>query len=803
MTPDRQTVLEFWEERSDLVDRAIARGCRAHSEEIEDWSTYEWAQSLQDLANLSGGRDAFYDRPTIGVAYGLWYHARRVNPLVSEVERIVRQEADKGFQALTIVDLGSGTGATSWAAALVTWAIRQAGGIPPMVNVHEVESSTFMRRTSTALWDALGQELGLVEDVSRRQWSVSWPEMSLDADEPTWLIASYLLDHTDRHRREEITKSLCRVVDNCGADGVIFTVSQNKRHIAKEVIDDLETDHDWISVNRRGRTLWSGDLDETADARREIYSRQDLGQDPLLAKTPSFHIDTPSVLQATRGFGDETRLLPFRSSSRWFSLNDEQEEAASPGNRSVLLKGAAGSGKSVVLVEVLARLIERSPIGQPRSVLVTSFNKYMVQLLAGWFTDRMNSVGIRSFNRTNDTSSCIKFSGVGTGSDQVTFCNWDQAPTRLAGLTLDSHVTHDSVWLREAGSITEELLATNPDFRPLGSDNYAADPEFQLMELRRVVYGLMATTKDKYLEVERTGRIRAIGVRQRELVWSVIERAPQSTFTHRRIRLLEEATTGHINGEFTDLFVDEAQDFLPADIECCYALREGNNPVFMVVDQAQALHTGSSYQTPGSPAGANWLSIELFGSYRLPVAIANCVRPLAESIQQTHEEEGISTADIAIPHSRKASVVGVRPIVVVGDEAELARSIHEIRFAYNGYLSAESESNQITICEPDLPLARAIGGLGDHATPTTVKKIKGLERGFVVWSTRTNLGNADESAESVYTIATRSSCILVIAVDPEETSNLSREILDKLDQEHLMFWNQESETWWDRAFSPF
>jgi hypothetical protein len=286
-------------------------------------------------------------------------------------------------------------------------------------------------------------------------------------------------------------------------------------------------------------------------------------------------------------------------------------------------------------------------------------------------------------------------------------------------------------------------------------------------------------------------------------VWSVIERAPQSTFTHRRIRLLEEATTGHINGEFTDLFVDEAQDFLPADTECCYALREGNNPVFMVVDQAQALHTGSSYQTPGSPAGANWLSIELFGSYRLPVAIANCVRPLAESIQQTHEEEGISTADIGIPHSRKASVVGVRPIVVVGDEAELARSIHEIRSAYNGYLSAESESDQITICEPDLPLARAIGGLGDHAHATTVKKIKGLERGFVVWSTRTNLGNADESAESVYTISTRSSCILVIAVDPEETSNLSREILDKLDQEHLMFWNQESETWWDRAFSPF
>ena len=174
-------------------------------------------------------------------------------------------------------------------------------------------------------------------------------------------------------------------------------------------------------------------------------------------------------------------------------------------------------------------------------------------------------------------------------------------------------MTHDSVWVREAGSITEELLATNPDFRPLGSDNYAADPEFQLMELRRVVYGLMATTKEKYLEVKRTGRTRAIGPRQRELVWSVIESAPQSTFTHRLIHLLEEAIAGHINGVFTDLFVDEAQDFLPADIECCYALRRGNNPVFMVVDQTQALHTGSSYQRPKSPPGSNWDHVELLG----------------------------------------------------------------------------------------------------------------------------------------------------------------------------------------------
>ena len=804
MRPDRQTVLGFWEERGDVIDRAIARGCRAHSKEIGDWSPYEWEKSLEDMGSLSSSRDAFYDRPTIGVAYGLWYHARRVNPLVSEVERIVRWEADRGSRALTIVDLGSGTGATSWAVALVTWAIRQGGGTPPQVNVYEVESSTFMRQTSTALWGALGQEIGPVHELVRRhEEKVSWPEMKLDADEPTWLIASYLLDHTDRHRRDEITKSLCQVVDNCSAVGVIFTVSQNKREIAQEVIDQLETDYGWKPRQRRGRNLWSGSLIETSRARREIYSRQGLERHNFLAQDPSFIREMPSVLQATRSPGDEARLLPFPSSSRWPRLNEDQEGAARS-DRSVLLQGAAGSGKSIVLVERLAKIIQRSRVGQPRSILVTSFNKDMIGLLTRWFTERMDDAGIRSFTRTASADGYSEFSNVGTGSDRVTFCNWDKAPTRLARLVPPGPID-DSVWLRRAASITKELLATNPDFRSIDTDNVAADPEFQLMELKRVVYGLMATTKDKYLEIERIGRGRGLRRRgpQRELVWSVIERAP-STYTHRRMHLLKEVLGGRMNGKFTDLFVDEAQDFLPADIECCYALRKGENPTFMVVDQTQALHTGSSYQSPKPPPGSRWERYELLGSYRLPVTVANCVRSLGESIQRSKEQAGLSTDDIALPSSRKASVVGVRPVVVVGDEVSLARSIKEIRSTYDGYLSAEdllAESRRltITICEVDHSLERALLYFGLQVETTTIKKIKGLERGFLVWSTRSDLGNPDESQESAYTIATRSSCILVIAVDPSKTPDQAVEILGELDREYLMFWNQASEDWWNQT----
>jgi superfamily I DNA and RNA helicase len=272
------------------------------------------------------------------------------------------------------------------------------------------------------------------------------------------------------------------------------------------------------------------------------------------------------------------------------------------------------------------------------------------------------------------------------------------------------------------------------------------------------------------------------------------------------MRLLEEVQGGRVRPKFTDIFVDEAQDFLPADIECCYALRDGDNPVFIVVDQTQALHIGSSYQSPSSPPRSNWLTHELHGSYRLPVTIANCVRSLGESIQRSKEQEGLSTRDISLPNSRKASVVGVRPIVVAGDEVTLARSIQEIRSTYEGFLSAEdplaeSRGSRITICEKDSSLKGALGSRGLWVETTTIKKIKGLERGFLVWSTSSDLGNPDEWKESVYTICTRSSCILVIAVDPSKIPDQTVELLGALDREYLMFWDRDSRDWWDQTVS--
>ena len=105
--PQRSEILDWVSDRSALVDTAIGIGVRSAIEELDEWPAPEWQASLNELLKLSKKQDAFYDRPTIGPAYAFRYHARRANPLVSQLERLTT--VDRGHQALDVVDLGLGT----------------------------------------------------------------------------------------------------------------------------------------------------------------------------------------------------------------------------------------------------------------------------------------------------------------------------------------------------------------------------------------------------------------------------------------------------------------------------------------------------------------------------------------------------------------------------------------------------------------------------------------------------------------------------------------------------------------------
>ncbi len=798
--PKRKKVLAHVAGWGELVDQAIADGVRRHLTRIGDWDDFEWRSSLQELLELARGRDAPYDRPTAGPAYALWYHARRVNPLVALLARVVRSAHDRGHDRLDLVDLGAGTGAVAWATALVVGSMADLGGNPPRVDVHEVESSPFMSATADSLWEALAERHPHTELVQRRSLTMSWPMAKVTSDSPLWLISSYLVDHTDRERLEEMGKAVQKVVDRCNADGAIFVVASSKREIAEAAVAELENTHGWEVKLRRPALCWKGDLEATARVRRELYEAHGLGGSHLLQRRPTFHGDSLAVREARRPGGRQGVLL---GTHEWVELTEEQETAVSVDpDRSVLVLGAAGSGKSIVLVERLVRLLTRSRL--PRQVLVTTFNKTMLAQLSLWLRDRLDHAGIGYDH--HDEHGHIVVEAIGNRGHRVELLNWDKVPTRLFGIG-GGGVADEASWCRAVEPLIAELLSDRRRFGSLAAGDTVAQPRFILDEIERVIYGLAATTWEAYSTVDRSGR--RVGLRRRgpsrELVWAVYERAPDLMFVERRLRMLDRVRSGQAPVTFTDVYVDEAQDFTPSDIECLHALCRHDGTAFYACDEAQAVHLGLSYQRP-PPVRGRWSPaavVQLAGSHRLPVPVARCVERLAAEVQEIRRTHGRPTDDVALPASRKAAVIGVRPILIVGEVEQLAAQIRRIARAYRDYLLAEGGDARITVCEPDPELAAAVGPdgpIGPDGPPvetTTVLKIKGLERSFVVWSARRAPFAVDEAIEVAYTVMTRTSCLLALAVDPHDLPDVHHHVLRALDSSFVMRWDRAAADWWD------
>ncbi len=786
--PNRSAILERVGEWAEPVDRAIASGVHQRVADLGEWSSYEWQASLQELLKLSQGEDANYDRPTIGPSYALWYHARRVNPLVSQLERIFRLVRDRGIAEFDIVDLGAGTGAVAWAAALVAAAVSEQDE-PPHATVHEVESSPFMSETADCLWAALHEEIDSFGTVTREVVSHSWPNATLDRGNPTWLLASFLLDHTDKQREEEMAKALHRVVDNCQAEGVVFTVVSNKKKVAVSAIDSLEATHAWEGLTRRATPLWTGKMPHATEVRRELYRSFGVSSN-LVKKAVEFSGDKPHVREARRPIGQQGTLVDERP---WVHLTDEQQLAVdAPLDRHLFVAGAAGSGKSIVLIERLMRLIKRPRPGASRSILVTSFNKGMITQLDRWLTDRLANDGIANYTRTGGDAD-ITYKDVGTGRDTVRFLNWDKAPTKLFGYK--ESAKSDSAWLKEAATVLEELRRSSEV-----SILDRMTPAFLLAEYRRVIYGLGAIRWEDYRTVVREGRGLPLQEPHRRAVWLAYEKLGPTNFTGRRVEMLRAGRSDKLDADFTDVFIDEVQDFAPADVESALAFWDRSGTVFYTGDEAQALFVGMSYRRPSHPTG-RWGSasvVRLNGSHRLPVPIARAVGNLAEAAIAEREANNLSAEDVSVPSSRKAAVIGTRPIVVLGSTNELAVQIEDIRAAYSGFLDAEAGSRYITIAEPDPLLAKLL----DDAVSTTVKKIKGLERGMVVWSGAGRLDHETERLETAYTVMTRTSCLLVLAIDSDRLLAPNLDVLSKLDGTDLLFWTEKAEAWWWDHFRP-
>jgi hypothetical protein len=88
-------------------------------------------------------------------------------------------------------------------------------------------------------------------------------------------------------------------------------------------------------------------------------------------------------------------------------LPDElQAAAARPDGRLTIITGAAGSGKSIALAERVALTVVAHPRTEPDPrVLVTAFNRGMIDLLAKWVHRALTDEGVPTTCRTREKAT--------------------------------------------------------------------------------------------------------------------------------------------------------------------------------------------------------------------------------------------------------------------------------------------------------------------------------------------------------------------------------------------------------------
>lgn len=787
MTTER--VVEAARRYGPILDKACATACENMWRE-GGYSDFELREGYKELWRLSEGQDLAYDRPSIGLHYALWYHLQRTHLLIRGLLPLLVDSQSP----LTIYDVGSGTGATAWAAAVIVQSCKEVNVDVSCVRIYGCDTSPFMLETSDRLWSALPNEL--TSHFTPENRLGSWSEYRHDGDNSRRLVVcSFLLNASDQQYLNDIDNSLTRFADRVGAEGLLMLLSASKAHLGAV----LRRNRNWQRQTRfRSRPdVWTGRANCVADLRSALL--RSIGK---ISRDPVWTYGRSSL-----GYYERTAGELFSDKLGWLELNEDQNRWAVPTDSTcTALVGPAGSGKSVVLVERLVRVIESARPEVP-CILVTSFNKQMVEQLIRWTRERIKvSAADLVVSRENGIPGDAHWDMTVKNAYQVTatiwFRNRDKLPTQ--------------VWSRPPPGLellkgpTTAVRTADPSSQE-DSRNWISR-EFLENELELVLYGMEAMDYETYVDstrLERSGRPR-LGRGRRAFLWPYIVAQSTSdtahnTFLHRRMatwryneRALKSGERLALQESFNDVthvFVDEAQDMTRADIRLLAHTLSNRKRLFVTGDATQALHTHGISPRPRI-AGANWRVRRLYGSYRLPALLSSVLAAPARAILDDQVRRGADGAG-GVPDICRTAIPGPRPIVVTGGHpAEVANAMETMRHfvPQDGQLATTwhiiNEQGSSDVLYDSLDRTDAI------VRKCSMLALKGLELPLVLFPTDVRPPSGKSVPEWVYAALTRASGVLMIAVHPHETDAEVAKTLRLLDSDKLMFWNQPARDAW-------
>jgi DNA helicase-2/ATP-dependent DNA helicase PcrA len=796
------------------IDSIIANAANnffeTHQRNENFWYDVRCAQN--ESYNLSQNKDLCYDRVATPLSYSLWYQARRVNTFLSHfLDQLIEIEFE---ERIDLFDLGAGTGAVQMSLGLIYAKLKRDNKPVPKVRIFNVDSSPFMLTYNrNLLWPEFFKYYPEAREIYTEYHLNSWNNNDEVKLLSPWISASYLFDMSDNSN--QVKEDFLKIIDIFQPSNLLLLTSDQpkKRLLLTDLTNELNK-KGWLAKNESSlQLIFQGTPNKVNELRKHYANISGVSNLGRQSSWTDYSFISTKIKKVERSISFDTLGAEIQNINLYnpplkvrttISLSEDQKKAAKYSKRPAIIIGPAGCGKSVVISERIINTIKAHEGGLPIRILLTTFNKELLKKLAEWIMELLNDNKYQaSIQKDTDYQGYPNGSATiisNQKSFEIRLVHFDMLAKYIGGIPLQyfNQTQHEGILRKHIHKVVEEKKVKLQDYINI------LNTDFLLEEYHRVIYGLQCKLSDgvdTYQNVSRKGRgsnpSLARGLR-RELVWTVLARygieiynSNLQSFTTRRQLFLHKINTNQVEVKYDYIIVDEFQDCTQADFEIFSSLLKNVDNLIIAGDIAQAIHIGRSAGIPKvSEAVREYFRLK--GSYRLPQRISECILELSRKIK-----EG-SSNDIEEISPYKGSPPGARPIVVFGNDSTIvARKIVEIYKNYRGY-----GVNKITILEKDRKLCSLLTESGIDCETDSVLKLKGLEKECIVWSTSRVVEFEKEIKEFVYTILTRTSCLLIIAFDDNISDNFLG-IFSLLNRERIIFFDQESETNFFEKAKPY
>jgi hypothetical protein len=420
--------------QKDTIDKCIKEASYQYWFEMckRDNIVFDINECSKECYALSQSKDLCYDRPSIGFVYSLWYHGRRVNTFLKYFIEIIFEARNE--PEITIYDLGAGTGAIQWACGLVFSGIKVLNGTCPKMTIINIDTSPFMMDYNrTFLWPKFLENYPQAKNLAIEYTLNSWNNTALMRSANNWITASYLFDHSENV--ENLKTDFLKLLESFQPQKILLLSSFNKRHITTQ-LSQLLKENNYSLKEIESNLLYSGVMQATLEARNWFKQKHtiEFSGTPTWNDNALFGAVLSSNAPVFNLFGNEEATSinlynPPIKVRREITLNPQQEKASIPDGRPTIITGPAGCGKSVVLTERIAKVVEnhnRTSQLDKLSVLVTTFNKELSYYLQNWIIELLESKKIK---HTKFDKFGIKIEG--SSFVNIIIFHFDILPTRI------------------------------------------------------------------------------------------------------------------------------------------------------------------------------------------------------------------------------------------------------------------------------------------------------------------------------------------------------------------------------------